>query len=133
VKGFAFTLGLSTILDLVVVFLFTHPLVSMLSRLRSFGSRRFTGLDAIRGGPALPDEPPARSTRTRPQRASGRAAPSRRSSSVAVADPNQPDEAAPAREPAQTEPRRQADPAPGSAAERAAARRARLREQKGDQ
>jgi preprotein translocase subunit SecD len=133
VKGFAFTLGLSTILDLVVVFLFTHPLVSMLSRLRSFGSRRFTGLDAIRGGPALPDEPPARSTRTRPQRASGRAAPSRRSSSVAVADPNQADEAAPAREPAQTEPRQQTDPAPGSAAERAAARRARLREQKGDQ
>ncbi len=32
VKGFAFTLGLSTILDLVVVFLFTHPLVSLLSR-----------------------------------------------------------------------------------------------------
>ena len=28
VKGFAFTLGLSTILDLVVVFLFTHPIVS---------------------------------------------------------------------------------------------------------
>ena len=32
VRGFAFTLGLSTILDLVVVFLFTHPLVSLLSR-----------------------------------------------------------------------------------------------------
>src|SRR6185503_6107714 len=29
VKGFAFTLGMSTILDLVVVFLFTHPLVSL--------------------------------------------------------------------------------------------------------
>ena len=27
VKGFAFTLGMSTILDLVVVFLFTHPIV----------------------------------------------------------------------------------------------------------
>ncbi|MDP9117513.1 MAG: protein translocase subunit SecD [Actinomycetota bacterium] len=50
VKGFAFTLGLSTILDLVVVFLFTHPLVSLLSRLRSFGSSRFTGLDAVREG-----------------------------------------------------------------------------------
>ena len=34
VKGFAFTLGLSTILDLVVVFLFTHPIVSLLSRSR---------------------------------------------------------------------------------------------------
>ena len=81
VKGFAFTLGLSTILDLVVVFLFTHPLVSLLSRLRSFGSRRFTGLDAIRGGPALPDEPLVRSSTAarraagaKPQRSRGRAA-----------------------------------------------------------
>ena len=48
VKGFAFTLGLSTILDLVVVFLFTHPLVSLFSRSKAFGSKRFTGLDAIR-------------------------------------------------------------------------------------
>ncbi|MGI8880983.1 MAG: protein translocase subunit SecD, partial [Jatrophihabitans sp.] len=48
VKGFAFTLGLSTVLDLVVVFLFTHPLVSLLSRSRAFGSPRFTGLNALR-------------------------------------------------------------------------------------
>ncbi len=44
VKGFAFTLGLSTVLDLVVVFLFTHPVVSLLSRNRSFTSPRFSGL-----------------------------------------------------------------------------------------
>ena len=50
VSGFAFTLGLSTILDLVVVFLFTHPLVSLLSRSAAFGSARFTGLDAVRDG-----------------------------------------------------------------------------------
>ncbi len=50
VKGFAFTLGLSTILDLVVVFLFTHPLVSLLSRSAAFGSARFTGLDSAREG-----------------------------------------------------------------------------------
>ena len=57
VKGFAFTLGLSTLLDLVVVFLFTHPLVSLLSRSRAFGSPRFTGLDALRGVPlADPDD-----------------------------------------------------------------------------
>ena len=43
VKGFAFTLGLSTVLDLVVVFLFTHPLMVVLSRYRSFGSSRFSG------------------------------------------------------------------------------------------
>ncbi len=47
VKGFAFTLGLSTVLDLVVVFLFTHPLMAVLSRFRSFGSSRFSGLGAV--------------------------------------------------------------------------------------
>ena len=47
VKGFAFTLGLSTVLDLVVVFLFTHPLVSVLSRNKSFSSARFSGLGQI--------------------------------------------------------------------------------------
>ena len=41
VKGFAFTLGLSTVLDLVVVFLFTHPLVAVLARFKTFGSSGF--------------------------------------------------------------------------------------------
>jgi preprotein translocase subunit SecD len=50
VKGFAFTLGMSTILDLVVVFLFTHPLVSLFSRSAAFGSARFTGLSNVRPG-----------------------------------------------------------------------------------
>lgn len=60
VKGFAFTLGLSTILDLVVVFLFTHPLVSLFSRSAAFGSARFTGLDHMRaGGIATRDTAPA--------------------------------------------------------------------------
>ena len=40
VKGFAFTLGMSTVLDLVVVFLFTHPLMAVLARFKSFGSSR---------------------------------------------------------------------------------------------
>jgi preprotein translocase subunit SecD len=47
VKGFAFTLGLSTVLDLVIVFLFTHPLLAVLSRFRSFGSSRFSGLGQV--------------------------------------------------------------------------------------
>jgi preprotein translocase subunit SecD len=47
VKGFAFTLGLSTILDLVVVFLFTHPLLAVLSRFKSFGSTRMSGLGRV--------------------------------------------------------------------------------------
>ena len=44
VKGFAFTLGMSTVLDLVVVFLFTHPLMAVLARYRVFGRSRFSGL-----------------------------------------------------------------------------------------
>jgi preprotein translocase subunit SecD len=47
VKGFAFTLGLSTVLDLVVVFLFTHPLLSVLARFPSFGTSRFSGLGRV--------------------------------------------------------------------------------------
>ena len=50
VKGFAFTLGLSTVIDLVVVFLFTHPLVALFSRSAAFGSARFTGLNQARAG-----------------------------------------------------------------------------------
>jgi preprotein translocase subunit SecD len=47
VKGFAFTLGLSTVLDLIVVFLFTHPLMAVLSRVKSFGNNRFSGLGQV--------------------------------------------------------------------------------------
>jgi preprotein translocase subunit SecD len=47
VKGFAFTLGMSTILDLVVVFLFTHPLLAVLARFKSFGSNRMSGLGRV--------------------------------------------------------------------------------------
>jgi preprotein translocase subunit SecD len=38
VRGFAFTLGLTTLVDLVVVFVFTKPLVSILSRVAFFNS-----------------------------------------------------------------------------------------------
>lgn len=44
VRGFAFTLGLATVLDLVVVFLFTHPLMSWLSRFPIFSSPLISGL-----------------------------------------------------------------------------------------
>ncbi|HSP38833.1 MAG TPA: protein translocase subunit SecD [Frankiaceae bacterium] len=51
VRGFAFTLGLSTLLDLVVVFLFTHPLVAILVRHPFFSTGRFSGLHVVnRGG-----------------------------------------------------------------------------------
>ncbi|MFC4950813.1 protein translocase subunit SecD [Pseudonocardia sp. GCM10023141] len=47
VKGFAFTLGMSTVLDLVVVFLVTHPLVALASNSRVFGSPSMSGLGAV--------------------------------------------------------------------------------------
>jgi preprotein translocase subunit SecD len=46
VRGFAFTLGLSTIIDLVVVFLFTKPVISLLAKTKFFGNgHRLSGLD----------------------------------------------------------------------------------------
>ena len=47
VKGFAFTLGMSTVLDLLVVFLVTHPLVSLASNNRLFGSSAWSGLGSV--------------------------------------------------------------------------------------
>jgi preprotein translocase subunit SecD len=47
VKGFAFTLGMSTVLDLVIVFLFTHPLLTLFARSRAFMSPRVSGLGAV--------------------------------------------------------------------------------------
>jgi preprotein translocase subunit SecD len=53
VKGFAFTLGLSTVIDLIVVFLFTHPLVAVLSRFNGFTSPRVSGLGNVRSDRAI--------------------------------------------------------------------------------
>jgi preprotein translocase subunit SecD len=45
VKGFAFALGISTAIDLVVFFLFTKPMVSWLATFKFFSSgHRFSGL-----------------------------------------------------------------------------------------
>lgn len=47
VKGFAFTLGLTTVIDIAVVFLFTKPLMTLLVRTKFFGQgHRLSGLDA---------------------------------------------------------------------------------------
>ncbi|QKE84700.1 protein translocase subunit SecD [Arthrobacter sp. NEB 688] len=46
VRGFAFTLGLTTLIDLLVVFWFTHPLLTLLTRVPFFrDGHRFSGLD----------------------------------------------------------------------------------------
>ena len=64
VQGFAFTLGLTTVLDVVVVFLFTKPLMTLLARRKFFANgHKWSGLDPK----ALGAKPPLRRTR-RPSR-----------------------------------------------------------------
>ena len=47
VRGFAFTLGLTTVIDLIVVMMFTYPLMLLLTQTRFFGEgKRFSGMDA---------------------------------------------------------------------------------------
>ncbi|MEJ2860038.1 protein translocase subunit SecD [Actinomycetospora flava] len=74
VKGFAFTLGMSTVLDLIVVFLVTHPLLALASNSKLFASPAWSGLgqvvhNAPRPGTSGP-RPGARGT-TRPRAGSG--------------------------------------------------------------
>ncbi len=47
VRGFAFTLGLTTLIDLAIVFWFTKPMVTLLGRTKFFGGgHRWSGFDA---------------------------------------------------------------------------------------
>ncbi|MGC3904383.1 protein translocase subunit SecD [Corynebacterium variabile] len=71
VKGFAFTLGLTTVFDVVIAFLVTAPLVILVSRREAFASPKLNGLhsafraadrrraedEAARAGLAEKDEP----------------------------------------------------------------------------
>jgi preprotein translocase subunit SecD len=67
VQGFAFTLGLTTVLDVVVVFFFTKPLMTLLARRQFFaGGHKWSGLDPK----SLGAKPPLR----RPRRPAGPAA-----------------------------------------------------------
>ncbi len=60
VQGFAFTLGLTTVLDVVVVFFFTKPLMTILARKKFFAEgHSWSGLDPKRLGA----KPPLRRTR----------------------------------------------------------------------
>ncbi|MEV5546942.1 protein translocase subunit SecD [Streptomyces sp. NPDC052309] len=60
VQGFAFTLGLTTLLDVVVVFLFTKPLLTLMARRKFFASgHKWSGLDPK----SLGAKPPLRRTR----------------------------------------------------------------------
>ncbi|MFD9907996.1 protein translocase subunit SecD [Streptomyces sp. NPDC059063] len=60
VQGFAFTLGLTTLLDVVVVFLFTKPLMTIMARKKFFANgHKWSGLDPKRLGA----KPPLRRSR----------------------------------------------------------------------
>ncbi|MEU2658797.1 protein translocase subunit SecD [Streptomyces sp. NPDC007325] len=60
VQGFAFTLGLTTLLDVVVVFLFTKPVMTLLARTKFFGNgHKLSGLDPK----SLGAKPPLRRAR----------------------------------------------------------------------
>ncbi len=51
VRGFAFTLGVTTLIDLAVVVLFTHPVLALLARTKFFGQGHpWSGLDPQRLG-----------------------------------------------------------------------------------
>jgi preprotein translocase subunit SecD len=61
VKGFAFTLGISTVIDIVVFFLFTKPLVSWLATFRFYyAGHRLSGLspDQVGRRPSGSNRPP---------------------------------------------------------------------------
>ena len=55
VRGFAFTLGLTTFVDLIVTFIFTKPLMTILARTKFFSSgHRFSGLSDKSSGVTRP-------------------------------------------------------------------------------
>lgn len=71
VKGFAFTLGLTTLIDVAVVFCFTKPLMSLLARTRFFGGgHKWSGLDpghlGVAALPGLRTRRPAVAVRATP-------------------------------------------------------------------
>ncbi len=66
VKGFAYTLGLTTLIDIIVVFLFTKPMVTLAARTRFYGNgHRWSGLDPARLGARAPWRSSVRVTRSR--------------------------------------------------------------------
>src|SRR5690606_8662080 len=82
VRGFAFTLGLTTLIDIVVVFWFTHPMMQLLIRRPFFrDGHRFSGLNpeslgssgALARGRGRPREPHRREPDRRPGERAGTA------------------------------------------------------------
>jgi len=88
VKGFAFTLGLTTLVDVVVVFLFTKPMITLLARTKFYGQgHRMSGLDPARLGARSPWRGAKRPATARP--ATGGAASSTTSAAEARTSPKE--------------------------------------------
>ena len=63
VQGFAYTLGLTTLIDVVVVFLFTKPMVTLLAGTKFYGGGHpWSGLDPMRLGARPPSQRPSYSS-----------------------------------------------------------------------
>jgi preprotein translocase subunit SecD len=72
VQGFAYTLGLTTLIDILVVFLFTKPMVTLLAGTKFFGGgHRWSGLDPARLGAKNPWRGSSTRRTVRTQRTSG--------------------------------------------------------------
>jgi preprotein translocase subunit SecD len=76
VKGFAYTLGLTTLIDVLVVFLFTKPMVTIAARSKFYGNgHKWSGLDPKRLGARAPWRSSVRRvTRTRTRTGAGSSA-----------------------------------------------------------
>ncbi len=71
VRGFAYALGLTTLIDIIIVFVFTKPLITLLARTHFFGEgHRFSGLDPSRLGVPRERLAPRTATRASSTRAS---------------------------------------------------------------
>ncbi|MDQ7993906.1 MAG: protein translocase subunit SecD [Propionicimonas sp.] len=71
VKGFAFTLGLTTLIDIAIVFWFTKPFVTLLGHTKFFGEgHRFSGFEADHLGHT---NPPLHNGKRRPVTVGGEA------------------------------------------------------------
>jgi preprotein translocase subunit SecD len=70
VRGFAFTLGMSTLSDLFIVFFFTKPLLMVLARYKAFDSgKAWTGIGKARAGVVREPAPEHQPRATRSSRA----------------------------------------------------------------
>jgi preprotein translocase subunit SecD len=75
VQGFAYTLGLTTVIDVLVVFTFTKPMVTLLAGTKFYGGgHKWSGLDPARLGARSPWRGSRRAVRTQRPTTAGRPA-----------------------------------------------------------